>query len=201
MYVYKTSSSIDWWHGITRLIDFIRLCHSSVIYDHWEFDNKTNQNENELFYPSHNKLKCFLRRSFVNLIFSEAGWQGDIRDDDCIGISAVPFSCISHPDKILVLKQDTNGESFIVAESSILTNENIELVKDKDLDGYDADGLICEFSLVDELIEDIFSRASNKPKVKEEKNNILDIAKDCIARHESKESFDGILLSDFGRID
>jgi len=106
MYVYDMGI-IDYFQGMTRLKDYINLCPD----DGEEYERE--------FYIPKNKLKLFLMKCFMHVKSRKMGWEGDIRNDDCIAIGALPDSEYYKTHKFIAFKQNNNGSSFVVSECQL----------------------------------------------------------------------------------
>jgi len=114
MIVYD-AGILDWFNGMTKLTDYIKLCYDKECI------------EKEAFYHTQDHLKGYLSLCFMELKSRIYYWEGDIRDHDCIAISAIPTNYCS-TSKILALKQNNNGSSFIISEAPLyFDNEFTEL--------------------------------------------------------------------------
>jgi hypothetical protein len=107
MFVYDLGI-VDFYQGMIPLMDYIKLCE--------------NANENGFsHYPTIKELKSFLIKCFIQVKLRSTYWEGDIRGLDEIAISAIPRPAPLLPYKILVFKQDNNGQSYMVSECEIST--------------------------------------------------------------------------------
>lgn len=147
-YLYEMGT-IDFYQGMTRLSDYIRLC-----------DEKLNSYD----YPNYLELKKFLIICFMEIKTSTIQWEGDIRESNEIFISGIPRLDCKQPHKLIVFKQDNGGQSFMVSECKMnFYNDNKELLVStislKDVDKRD---IINSFHESYDLVEELFSKNSNK---------------------------------------
>jgi hypothetical protein len=168
MYVYEAEFPIDYFVGMTRLDDYIRLSY---------------KNKDEYDYLDYLGLQKMLIKSFMAVKCSVAGWEGDIRGND-IFISAIP-SLDNTTLKLLAFKQDNNGTSFIVSDFPLPTDEHqFELKKLQDkLKSYD---MMEYFEGSFKLTMDIITKATKNipPEV-----NIVrfEDLKELVSNHENNK--------------
>lgn len=144
MFVYDMNC-IDFFDGMTKICDYIKLIQNDTKY-----------------YPTYKSFKAFLIKCFVNARI--CGWEGDIRNEDCIGISAIPMMNGASPSKLLAFKQDNNGSSFLVSEHllSIDSEEFGELLEGNKTT---PDVLMYYFDESYDLVERICSDSISKQPV------------------------------------
>jgi len=144
MYIYDMGI-IDYFYGMTRLKDYIKLCHDS--------DSIEN------FYPTKKEIKLFLMKCFMHAKAKKIGWAGDIRDDDCIAISSIPDTGYYVTHKFIAFKQDNDGQSFIISECELDLNGQDGIAKPlidcRDI--YDVNILLNYYEECVELVEKLFS--------------------------------------------
>lgn len=111
MFVYDMGI-VDFFHGMMPLNHYIKFCP--------EKDNGFNDH-----FLTIKQLKSFLIKCFIQVKMHETYWEGDIRDGE-IAISGIPRPTTETPYKLIVFKQDNNGNSFIVSECVLFTYDDVE---------------------------------------------------------------------------
>ena len=144
---------VDFYTGMVEVEDYINL-----------LLRKDDTGEINLghSYLSEKELKHFLIRCLMELFKKESYWEGDIAT---IAISAIPRPTAASPYMMAVVKQYSNGSSFLISECAISYNNDKEdyevslLSKDKN---YTQDDLLKWFYKSYDLVEYIFKRASTE---------------------------------------
>lgn len=151
MYVYDMGI-VDFYSGMMPLLDYIKLSYQE------------NINEMHMGSPilSYRQLKGFLINCFME-VMCIGRWDGDIRGLDEIAISAIPRPTPMEPYKILVFKQDNNGESFCVSEFKLHYNNedeefDIEMLSTGSKNIYIKDLMGYYYHCFD-LVEKLFTKA------------------------------------------
>lgn len=149
MFVYEMGI-VDFFNGMMPLSDYIKFCEEKSV------PSLESCHSNHQFMAIID-LKRFLMRSFMAVQSYHNNWEGDVRE---IAISAIPRPTANTPYKILVFKQDNNGDSFMVSEcpmTSCFKGDEVEYLSE--LRKLDNQTLMNIFDHAFNLTEDLFAEA------------------------------------------
>lgn len=193
LYLYEMEI-VDSYTGMMPLINYIKISKN--------INNYICEYESE-YYLSHRELKSFLIKCFMKTKTHETYWEGDIRGLDEIAISAIPRPSTQVPYKMIVFKQDNNGQSYLVSECKIDTYHEDDKTKCEELINirkFNEIDLYRWFEQSYDLVESLFDKALNK--INKCSNNKIQDKNTIIENKQESENLinDKFNLSDYEMI-